>query len=90
MVFYSGILEGLIELDSLNSDRTEQGQYAEEGSMEDALALFTDHEPRTASEVGKALGMVRRTAYNKLVELAEEDELKKKKVGGRAVVFWKP
>lgn len=71
-------------------DRTEQEQYAEEVTIEDALKLFTDHEPRTTSEAGEALGVVRRTAYNKLMELAQKGDLKKKKVGGRAVVFWKP
>jgi len=71
-------------------DRTEEGRYAEEVTADDALAVFTDHEPRTANEVADELGIVRRTAYNKLTELADRGDLKRKKVGGRAVVFWKP
>lgn len=51
-------------------------------------ALFTDAEPRTATEVADELGIVRRTALNKLNELAEEDQIHKKKVGSRAVVWW--
>ena len=70
--------------------RTESGQYVEEVPPESALEVFTDHEPRTASEVADELGVVPRTALNKLNELAEQGELKKKKVGGRAVVWWKP
>lgn len=71
-------------------ERTEEGQYVEEVKPESALEVFTDHEPRTASEVADELGVVPRTALNKLNQLAERDELRKKKVGGRAVVFWKP
>jgi len=70
--------------------RSEEGTYTEEVSPEDALAVFTDHEPRTASEVAEELDIVRRTAYNKLVDLEERGDLKRKKVGGRAVVWWRP
>jgi predicted ArsR family transcriptional regulator len=77
--------------DSENPDRerTEGGQYAETVSPEDALALFPDHEPRTASEVAQKLEVSRRTAYNKLSELADRGDLNRKKVGGRAVVWWR-
>lgn len=71
-------------------ERTEEGQYSEQVTPEDALAVFTNHEPLTASEVAEEIGVVRRTAYNKLSELEEQGELRKKKVGGRAVVWWKP
>lgn len=71
-------------------ERTEQGQYTEEVTPDDALAVFTDHEPRTAKEVAEELGIVRRTAYNKLTELEERGDLRKKKVGSRAVVWWRP
>ncbi|WP_245154512.1 helix-turn-helix domain-containing protein [Halorussus marinus] len=52
--------------------------------------MFTDYEPRTAKEVAEELEIVRRTAYNKLEKLEERGDLKKKKVGWRAVVWWKP
>jgi predicted ArsR family transcriptional regulator len=70
-------------------ERTETGRYAETVTPEDTLTLFPDHEPRTASEVAEALDVSRRTAYNKLSELADRGELNRKKVGGRAVVWWR-
>lgn len=76
--------------DETDRPRTESGQYETEVTPEQALAVFTDHEPRTASEVGEELGIVRRTAYNKLQTLANEGNLRKKKVGSHAVVYWKP
>jgi len=69
--------------------RSDKGTYTEEVTPDDALAVFTDHEPRTASEVAEELGVVRRTAYNKLAALEERGDLKRKKVGGRAVVWWR-
>lgn len=69
--------------------RSDKGTYTEEVTPEDALAVFTDHEPRTASEVAEELGIVRRTAHNKLTALEERGDLKRKKVGGRAVVWWR-
>ena len=71
-----------------NRKRSDDGTYAETVTPEDVLALFTDAEPRTATEVADELGIVRRTALNKLNELTEEDQVHKKKVGGRAVVWW--
>lgn len=71
-----------------NRERSDDGTYAETVTPEDVLALFTDVEPRTATEVADELGIVRRTALNKLNELADEDRIRKKKVGGRAVVWW--
>ena len=62
----------------------------EEITPDDALAVFTDHEPLTAKEVAEELGVVRRTAYNKLDKLKERGDLRKKKVGSRAVVWWRP
>lgn len=76
--------------DETDRPRTESGQYEAEVTPEQALAVFTDHEPRTASEVGEELGVVRRTAYNKLADLEEQGKLKKKTVGSHAVVWWKP
>jgi predicted ArsR family transcriptional regulator len=69
-------------------ERSDDGTYAETVTPEDVLALFTDAEPRTATEVSDELGIVRRTALNKLNELAEEGRIHKKKVGSRAVVWW--
>jgi hypothetical protein len=71
-------------------ERTDRGRYTETVSPDDALSVFTDHEPRTAKEVATALDVSRRTALNKLDELVKRGDLRRKKVGGRAVVFWKP
>jgi predicted ArsR family transcriptional regulator len=71
-------------------ERTDRGRYTEKVSPDDALAIFDDHEPRTAKEVATALDVSRRTALNKLNELVDQGDLRRKKVGGRAVVFWKP
>jgi predicted ArsR family transcriptional regulator len=76
--------------DSDERERTEGGRYAETVTPEDAFELFDDHEPRTASEVAEALDVSRRTAYNKLTELVDRGDLRRKKVGGRAVVWWRP
>jgi predicted ArsR family transcriptional regulator len=69
--------------------RSDSGQYTEEITLDETLAIFSDQEPRTAKEVADELGCVRRTAYNKLSELAERGDLERKKVGGRAVVWWR-
>ena len=69
-------------------ERSDDGTYVETVTSEDVLGLFTDAEPRTATEVADELGIVRRTALNKLNELAEDGQIHKKKVGGRAVVWW--
>ena len=76
--------------DSPDRDRTDEGRFTEEVSPDDVLARFPDHEPRTASEVADDLGIVRRTAYNKLQALVERGDLNRKKVGSRAVVYWRP
>jgi len=65
-----------------------------EYEVEDVTAVFGDREdyaePLTASEVADALGCSRRTALNKLDELADSTELTSKKVGGRSRVWWIP
>lgn len=70
--------------------RSEDGRFSETVSPEDALAVFEDHEPLTAKEVAAELGASRRTALNKLTALADRGDIRRKEVGGRAVVFWKP
>jgi len=47
-------------------------------------------EPLTASEIAERLGCSRRTALNKLHDLAEETDVTSKKVGGRSRVWWIP
>ena len=47
-------------------------------------------EPLTASEIAAELGCSRRTALNKLHELADQTDVESKKVGGRSRVWWIP
>ncbi|MFA1612455.1 winged helix-turn-helix domain-containing protein [Halobellus rubicundus] len=70
--------------------RDEGGRYQETVSIDDVLELFTDTEPRTTSEVAEALDVAQRTAYNKLEALTERGDIRKKKIGGLAVVWWRP
>ncbi|MFB6142898.1 MAG: hypothetical protein ABEJ30_06100 [Halorientalis sp.] len=70
-----------------------------EYTLSDVLEVFTSRddpaEPLTATEVADALGCSRRTALNKLHELAERTggsdsdvAVTSKKVGGRSRVWW--
>lgn len=59
---------------------------------EEVLSLFeegTSSEPLTAREVAEAVGCTRRTAYDRLRTLAARGELRTKKVGARARVWWR-
>lgn len=71
-----------------NRERSDDGTYVETVDPDDVLSLFTDAEPRTASEVADELGIARRTALYKLNDLADQDRIRRKKVGGRAVILW--
>jgi hypothetical protein len=79
-----------IMTDDTSRPRGEGGEFVEEITPGDALAVFTGREPLTAKEVAGELGVVRRTAYNKLSDLEERGDLRKKKVGARAVIWWRP
>jgi len=46
--------------------------------------------PKTTPEVAAALDLGRRTAYNRLDRLVDEDVLETKKVGANARVWWQP
>lgn len=74
--------------------RDASGQYTEEISLRDVLAVFAERadrcEPLGASEVADALGCNRKTAYSKLRELAEQDALASKKFGARSRAWWRP
>ncbi|MGQ5516005.1 helix-turn-helix transcriptional regulator [Halococcus saccharolyticus] len=73
-------------------NREEHGHYAEEYPIERVRAVFeglTDPcEPVTAAEVADKLGSSRKTAYNKLNALKEQDEVRTKKVAARGRVWW--
>lgn len=61
---------------------------------EEVLGVFDERkdssEPLTAPEIADALGVSRRTVYDRLDALRERGELTSKKVGGRSRVWWVP
>ncbi|WP_227380345.1 PAS domain S-box protein [Haladaptatus halobius] len=61
---------------------------------EETLTVFeqTNHpnEPLTSPEVAEALGCPRRTVYKRLENLVDKGELRTKKVGSSARVWWQP
>ena len=65
-----------------------------EFTLSDVTAVFESREdyaePLTAREVADEVGCSRRTALNKLHDLAAETDLTSKKVGGRSRVWWIP
>jgi len=65
-------------------------QYTESAVIEVFKNRDDYAEPMTAKEIADRLGCSRRTALNKLHELADETELTSKKVGGRSRVWWIP
>jgi PAS domain S-box-containing protein len=61
--------------------------------LRETLSLFdgTDRgTPFTTSEVADRLGVGRRSTYDRLERLVEEDRLETKKVGARGRVWWRP
>lgn len=73
----------------MERERDESGQYVEQVTPEDILSVFETAEVPvlTANEVAEKLGCSRPAAYNKLETLVEQEDLRKKKVGARAVVY---
>ncbi|SEO88763.1 hypothetical protein SAMN05216388_10225 [Halorientalis persicus] len=76
----------------MDRERTESGQYVEEVTLDAVIDVFeaADLPVLTANEVAEALDCARPTAYNKLEALVEQNKLRKKKVGARAVVYIYP
>jgi response regulator of citrate/malate metabolism len=73
----------------MGRERDESGKYTEQVTLDEILAVFdqADLPVLTATEVADTVDCSRPTAYTKLEELVEEDEIQKKKVGARAVVY---
>jgi response regulator of citrate/malate metabolism len=73
----------------MERERDEDGQYTEQVTLESVMAVFEDADlpVLTATEVAEKLDCSRPSAYNKLEELVDREELHKKKVGARAVVY---
>ncbi|MCH7661229.1 MAG: helix-turn-helix transcriptional regulator [Euryarchaeota archaeon] len=73
----------------MNRKRNERGRYVEQITLEDVRnVLVNADEPLTATEIGETLDITNRAALNKLDELRESDDVKRKRVGASAVVWW--
>ena len=81
--------EEAVPLSMSRNERDDQGRYTGKVSLDDVRAFFERSEPRTASEIADGLGISNRAALNKLDELHEQGEIQRKKVGARAVVWYR-
>ncbi len=73
----------------MGQERGEGGKYTEQITLDSVLAAFESAEVPvlTTTEVAEELECSRPSAYNKLETLVEQNDLYKKKVGARAVVY---
>lgn len=64
-----------------NANRNEQGRFESEHgiTVEDVFDVMEPLEPYTTGELASMLGAPRRTVYNYLEKLAEEERIRKKK-----------
>lgn len=69
--------------------RDDQGRYRESVPLDIVRQFFRRSEPHTATEIADELEVSSRTALNKLEKLHEAGEIKRKKVGARAVVWYR-
>lgn len=73
----------------MRRERGDDGQFVKKATIDDVLAILVERrEPLTGTEVGDELEISNRTALDKLNELHERGVIERKKVGGRAVVWW--
>lgn len=72
-----------------SEQRNEKGRFeAEHGITPDDVFEAMDHlEPYTTGELAEQLGAPRRTVYNYLEELAEENRIRKKKPEPRRAIW---
>ena len=79
---------------STERDRDEDGRFTGRIPAESALEAFDDREdaarPLTADDVMEAIDCSRRTAHDKLNELAAAGTLETRKIGARGRVWWVP
>lgn len=74
----------------MSRERDEQGQYV--GTITDDAVLDAVREvapaPATANDIADALDCTRKAAWEHLTALHDEGRIERRKVGGRAVVWW--
>ncbi len=70
--------------------RNESGEYVQEHTEEAVLEVMKPLEPYMTSEIADELGWSRRSAYDVLTRLHENDEIRKKKPEARRVIWIRP
>jgi len=70
-------------------ERDENGRYREKVSLDDVRQFFRRSEPVTATEIADELHVTGRAILNKLNRMHENDEIERKEVGARAVVWYR-
>ncbi|MDX1746651.1 MAG: HTH domain-containing protein [Halobacteriales archaeon] len=70
-------------------ERDESGRYREKVSLDEVRQFFRRSEPRTAAEIADELDISSRAVLNKLNRMHDNQEIKRKKVGARAVVWYR-
>ena len=81
--------EETVLLPMSQNERDDRGRYTEKVPLDDVRAFFERSEPHTAGEIADELGITNRAALNKLDTLHEQGEIERKKVGARAVVWYR-
>lgn len=71
------------------ANRNEQGRFESEHgrTVEDVFEAMDPLEPYTTGELAEILDMPRRTVYDYLEELSEEDRIRKKKPEPRRAIW---
>lgn len=74
----------------VSQNRDERGQFSEEVSLDDVLAVFdaVDGPVVTSGDVAEQTGCSRDSARRKLEQLYEHDRVGRRKTAGR-VVYWR-
>lgn len=72
-----------------NTNRNERGQFESEHGVtaKDVFEAMEPLEPYTTGEIADVVGAPRRTVYNYLEELAEQDQIRKKKPEPRRAIW---
>ena len=71
-------------------ERNETGQFVVQRDSEDVLESMAPGEPHTASELAEVLGWPRRSVFDRLATLHEDDRIDKKQVNARTVIWTRP
>ena len=71
------------------TNRNEQGRFESEHgiTVEDVFEAMEPLEPYTTGELADTLGAPRRTVFKYLEELAEQEQIRKKKPGPRSAIW---